>query len=824
MADFAPELPNKEPNEYLKMSQGWQNRSVSTLFSGLGDIMKLGVTAADDRNKREVRDEVRAAVDETQDRSIAELHYLRDFTKNIPPEIKRDQERLKKFKEAAEQGSLRESNYWSVLDSTARRLRAKYPGYRDHIDAAMKEFTGSDPANAVIRELRQDIAANTKKEKNDLEKRRFSLIEKLNSDGLLAGIPGWQNMPWEQLVAESSNEYRKKYALEQRKAQLGVAKDQRTFDQTEAGVTASADWGTVFNNVRKGSNSIFAQNMTKIEQLRDQVSARGGFTPTAEETRQYVSQIDAAARDLTTQFQTFLTEPRDFLGGRSYAMTLSQQQVQELKANQLDMIVNDMKTAAFDKDLGFAKRAALMAETYSDTEKVRLLGYPVMRSVAAGRQIVGDVALSAVMQGKVFGEVQDILRQHSAIKMGDIDNPTSLQEQVKFNKDKGADKPDFVQTVIQDGVRTITNKEVALNTRIATVNSFYGPDNETFLGMVNRDPKLGGSRASPQRVFQMMANSRTARAVQELSKETGDPTHWAKYERWVTSQVYALNTLDINTVARAQRDAPGVNIRWDPQAMMFHVDDVDTPMGSFARPGESVGMTGIRALAQAYEVSRAPGIRTAVGRLNDSFAPLRDIAEYKKADKTEYALAVLTELGARAESIDGRESVAQSLLTRLSKVLYDDINPRLRKSLQENISTQRSARPTDTRTPIDITPPFPDVSQGPAARALRWLGETISGALPSREQMDRDRRGDLFPEPRRISDLPPPERVPMSEVPSLPRPTEVLRDAQGRRMTEAWKNSLLRARDSGDSSKLQEAIERFERQFGEGSAEVVLGE
>jgi hypothetical protein len=448
--------------------------------------------------------------------------------------------------------------------------------------------------------------------------------------------------------------------------------------------------------------------MADIEKIRDSVSSRGGFNPTAQETQQYVMRIDAATRDLSTQFTNFIHEPREFLGNKSYAAVLDKRQIEELRHNQLDLIVQDMKQATFDKDLGFAKRAAMMSETYSDTEKVRLLGYDIMRKLGASRSILGDVGNSILVQGKTLGDIQEILRQNAVINMGDINAPTSLQRQVQLIKDKGENKPELIQETITSSINMMTNKEVDQKTRAALVESFFGTDNKEFLNMVNRDPRLGGSRASPQRVFQMMANSRTAEAVWNLSQETKDPSHWAKYERWVTSQVYALNTLDFNTIARAQGNAPNMSIRFDPKEMAFHVRD--TSPVTAVRPGESVGMGALRGLANAYESSRLDGVQTAISRLNESLRPIRDIAERKGVDRTQYVSALLEGIGARAESRDGRESVAQSLLTTLHNYVTQKPQPK---------------KPYTYEVPGDDKELFPT-----ASRLMKWIQGRASRPTP----------------------------------------------------------------------------------------------
>lgn len=738
MADFAPELRNQEPNEYMRLSQGWRDNSVGTLISGLGDMLKLTVGALDERNKKNITDEATASVDETRDRSITELH---DITRNPPPkEISMDVRRLQAHKLAAEAGSARESNYWGALDATTRKLRARYPGYREHIDAEMKRLTGQDPANALVRELRSDWEAMNRKSTDDPEKRRLNLLEAYTKE--FGGLPpGWQSMPYERVMEMYSNESRKKFALEQRKASLGVATAQRTYDREEAGDTASADWGAELQKEIRGSGTVYATSFKTMQEIEHGIKARGGFAPTPEETKRYVQAAGAAAQSLTRQFDVWANTPRDFLGGKSYAATIGREKLAEIKANQLDQIVGYIQTSVSDNNFGFAKLTSVLTSIYSDSEKLTVVGNPTLRRIGAMREKIGDTATAALMVNSgVMTEVQQALKLGTVVNMSDPNDPVSLSRAMQIIYDKGQAKPQLAREIIKGSTDILTDPNAPIESKKTLIDSLYGPGNETFLGLVNKNPRLGGTPEAPQKVFQMMANSNMAKTIWKLSQDNNDPTMWSKYERWVTSQMFALNTLDINTVARAQRDAPGVNIRWEPNTMQFHVDEVSTA----TPPSGSVGMAVLRAGANAYEASRVSSLRETVNKLNASLAPLRDIAELRGENKTAYTLSVLTQLGLRAESLDGRESVAQSLLTRLNKVLYDNLEPRLRKALQENISTRRVSNPQDTRTPIDITPPFPDVSQGPAARALRWLGDTFTGSLPSREQMDRDRNGDLI--------------------------------------------------------------------------------
>src|ERR1700678_19316 len=57
-------------------------------------------------------------------------------------------------------GKVNDTQYTMQLNALAKQMRAQYPGFKDYIDEQMKSVSGVDPANAVMKNLLEDINHN----------------------------------------------------------------------------------------------------------------------------------------------------------------------------------------------------------------------------------------------------------------------------------------------------------------------------------------------------------------------------------------------------------------------------------------------------------------------------------------------------------------------------------------------------------------------------------------------------------------------------------------------------------------------------------------
>ena len=744
MADFAPELRDRDPQDYMKSSRGWDDNTAEVAIKGASDIFRLGVKVTDDAYKRDITEEARIAVDKDRDLAIAELHSLSRPTSQggtpIPEEITRDAQKLAIMKQAVKQGAYMESNYVGSLDATARKLRTRYPGYRDHIDDTMKQLTGMDPANALVRELRQDAQAILGA-KDPTETKRLEILKAMKNPPV-----GAENMSYEKLLPYYLQTKREDYALEHKQAVIATQTAADKYDTKVIGEDAATSWGKHAQTITSKAHPLVGATLAQLEEMTARFNTDD---PNAIRDPKKIAEgmqlLNRATVELEGQFNSFMRQPRKHLADKSYAMVLGDEKLKEIKANQVDTIVGLYRTALVDGSSAHFKHAAQLNEVSRDTELQRLMGDPVLRTAYGLSKAFGPAGLDIIMSkdAKVLNAYQQSIKGYMLTTMSDPKMPqTSLTEEVQktLTKDSSVG-PEVIQSTIDKGMKLMASPDAVDAPRKAKlIDSFYGPRNEAFIGMVNGDPKFGGKATDPQRTFSMMANPEMAKAVHKFSQESGDPSHWEKYQNWVIKQTYAMNLTNINTVAVSMRNAPALDIKFNPQTFKFVYQDKELPP---IPPSQSAGLAALRVAANAYDRSGTAGIKAAIDRVNASFEPIRDIVTLRKEeDPAAFALAVMRQLALQTESKYGSETASQGLVTALGRVLYDR-SPKLKENITPGpYKAPQSQGPTGEA--YDMTP----VALSEGWKRLQELGNWVGSKLPTRESVDKarneaNRRGEL---------------------------------------------------------------------------------
>jgi len=65
-------------------------------------------------------------------------------------------------------GKVNDTQYTMQVNSLLKQLRTQYPGFKDYIDTEMKSYSGIDPANAVMKNLLEDINHNATNAKSNM--------------------------------------------------------------------------------------------------------------------------------------------------------------------------------------------------------------------------------------------------------------------------------------------------------------------------------------------------------------------------------------------------------------------------------------------------------------------------------------------------------------------------------------------------------------------------------------------------------------------------------------------------------------------------------
>lgn len=205
MAIFNPTPDEINPPDQSRNSGGpIVNRTLGTLFEGVGNVVAAGAQVFDFRNQYNLREDIRTGVEIIRDQygvnagSDTAGNSLFDYSTS-PEGLNQAHDEIDRLTQAYQNGTLRESYYYAQLNSLVRSVKSRYPGYEDEIDAAVGSITGIDPANAYISQLRQEALADAQASGSDTDGLRAYITA---HEGELESIyPGFHNLPWDQQLA-----------------------------------------------------------------------------------------------------------------------------------------------------------------------------------------------------------------------------------------------------------------------------------------------------------------------------------------------------------------------------------------------------------------------------------------------------------------------------------------------------------------------------------------------------------------------------------------------------------------------------------------------
>lgn len=750
MVTFAPYGADQRPEDFTRVSQGWRDNTVGEFLKDAGDTLSLGVKVVDDTYKKLVRDDARAQTDDIQNATIDELQLHAGMgtpkmrADRTPDEVARFVERARRFQSGVNAGNVKESSYWAMLDTGARQLRSRYPGYRDTIDDAFKEFTGQVPANALVRELRQDaeqLAAKTKdpeqmRIKQVLEQAQRGEITGAQAQEALANPQAW---PLARLVAIQADWNKTTAEIHRSTSQLALASSQGTANRKMVDESGRATWTGVYKKSIQDTDSIYTKSVAERQKIID---ATLGRDPTPEEARRAGELTDIAIGQINKAWESFLTTPRPELGGKTYGTEMTKEERESMKLV-IDDINKDARLAIMDPKSGFMNKAARSVEIATSSAESQLLAKPHIAYIAGARKLVGEQTLNSVITAGDINSPLSMKALHrtmvdaSTMKLADPTQKQPMAKLVTDAKAQGAPK-EVIEAQIKSAVTGISDPNLPVANRLEMATKMYGPENRAFL-----EAASGKSRDAQLNTFNIMANPTVARQLSKTAKETGDPRFFDLYQQWVMDQTFALNAVDVGTVVKAQMDAPGVRISFSPENFAFSVSERELPPAS--RPGETPGVALLRGVDNWWQKSRVPELNKAVTDLNRALAPLKDIADHHSQDRTALAIATLQTLGARMDS-SATQSGMDSFLSMVVKYTAAT-SPDFQKYIKPgSYRKPESATPSE---PIDLTPSIikdagkviETIPSTPLS-GLQKLDGWIRSTLPTRESVDKARNQD----------------------------------------------------------------------------------
>ncbi len=565
---FDPTVESGNVPNFTHFSRGYESAasSVAKGIAGVGDMISATATGVDNWFKKNIRDEATATIDTLRDAHIDDLTRIKYAmgdpslsTKNgLPRDLNAQLLRLNVLGEARGTGKVSDTQYYTQLDIMSRGLRAKYPGYREHIDNVVKDVTGVDPANRVIAELRAEIAGRI----DPSEKEYNSMVDWATKNGHLpedfeARRQRGQPYSLDELRLGIANRTRAHTDLKTQQERLAFNKAQGNAVEDDAEKTARQGLNMLGNSTLNTVGAAMNMDWKDLQKLADRATL-GKATP------EELAQLDAGFNSLRTRYQS---EARDFLyakpfgpNGMTYAQLLPKEKLEGIMSShmaQLDFIKDALYNKEYGAILAFKRHNELLV---NGTENRILREYPPAQVGAAMKNILGD-QLANTLYNSNAKLLTDMSRTIANIGTTMMIEGKPLADVMDKATSDGA-KPEAINQILTNATIIAVDPKASGQAKANLFNSLYGPSNANILSKI---------RPSDQMTFwNRMTSPAMAQVAMEL-KNSGNTQAWDQYQKWVQGSFVTLFQKFGQDAQSIVTDRSTLDLKWNDASKQFEV-------------------------------------------------------------------------------------------------------------------------------------------------------------------------------------------------------------------------------------------------------------
>lgn len=219
MAPIASETPEARDQPYFwakptsepkpDVSGALKGKAIEEGLKGGASAIRDGAQGITAAYEKGIQNTIYAAVDPLRDQYMERLHSADTAMqgRDVPDPLGRDAPRdvkglpnaLGTLDSARANGKLSQTDYDARLNSLAKEIRGKYPGYREYVDETFKRITGRDSANQYIKSVIQDVDSFMTARKGE--------ATKLENKLLSSGFKYKEGNFWYQKVQENPDKY-----------------------------------------------------------------------------------------------------------------------------------------------------------------------------------------------------------------------------------------------------------------------------------------------------------------------------------------------------------------------------------------------------------------------------------------------------------------------------------------------------------------------------------------------------------------------------------------------------------------------------------------
>lgn len=669
MAAFIDYINTPSAMDYSTRSRGTDkarpNDAFGTLFEGIGKVVDSTVKTIDQRNIDQIKTELGTGVDAIRGSQGVDAAVNDPMVtgggNNVtggpsgpsatPPAVNAGVSEIARLSEAYRDGRISDTYYFAKIESEARRLRAKFPGYRDEIDKEVSGLIGTNPANAlrssIIRDLKEAQSTAASRANSDeaiIERGKEHLTPDQYNRWLRDKNPAFVA----ELKTTIQSEEAKKAGISSLKSQYELKKAQGSARQEEIeGIATQDATDTVFNILNTGIAAAGGQNLSSLTEKINQMATGKALTP------EEMGQLRSGFAALMSQTELALNQKFSARFGKdgqySYNSELrNPERIKQIK--ELAMApIRAMEKALNDNDTGMFAWHANQAKLMKDSTIQQIYSRSnAARNLAAAQEILGPSFGALVLNNDVLKTaVSDITRAlvMDSVAKGVVGNsPLETQmldnlREVRSNPNARGLAVESTKGVLDTYRRILTNKATDDTSLRQMANTTFNPD-RNFI--TNKDLLTGNSQQS------VLASFTNPDLVENLSRlKSSDPQAWENYKRWLESSTQAVFTTTLGQLAEWQKGQSGVDVVVDNQGR------ISVTAQRTSAPGGFMG-------AQSARDSMVRGFERQLGQLNSAIAARRLIAQKDGQDPNQVATTLLNAYGLRPTQTEGGSSQSTS--------------------------------------------------------------------------------------------------------------------------------------------------------------------
>lgn len=537
MATFNPQT-NDTSGNFLGYSRGTgPNRAFEALFEGLGSSFSGTVKTADTHIQNRIKDDVYAAYDEANDAfgvndgAVAGQAAMgRPQEQPLPNELTQATNRLQRMGRARDAGTLKESHFWGMLETDVKRLRQKYPGYREQIDSIVSSITGSTPANALRNSLLNEWDAAAREARaGDLNVENYvkdneKYIDPVFFERFISG----DRSP--ELIAEIrrdvSGKKRDEHALE-------VAHQ----EMTSLKLSGELDTQDVVKQARSEVNDFINQKLFSLANgagtdfmKRAKEYGEGGLDE--KEAAELLSMFQELKFQWGNEVENILTRPWTDGSGNSYSSELDDKAREDVRKVFQDRMTLLEGYITNDQVGLLALTANVNKLTKDSTVRQLLDSNEMFKILQAIPEIGGTEAFNAMLLNNPELKT-DLMEAVNAFIVGKTvtGETNSAAEAADDMRNMRADPETHKQT-IQNWIDIVTNKDNKWPDAavVNTAKALFGVENNGFLTKYTENSRMP--------IFSNLVSPQVTARILEASKT--NPELFTNYERWARDNFYVL--------------------------------------------------------------------------------------------------------------------------------------------------------------------------------------------------------------------------------------------------------------------------------------------